>query len=343
MKMKLYKISLILWALFISSAAFAQQTIVYVGPTNYPVCDTVITTMLDELEHNVTWITTAEYKTNFTGPSAYNDYDVLMFSEAIGSGDLKPFKDHGFPIPGISLEGFAPLTNRWDMIPEDKESEDFLQAGSASKDTGILTLVIEDVDHWIANQYDPDYELVWSTNMSTNGVTGFVLEDYIDGAVALGHYNIADFTDLPSVWAIPEGSIIQTDATEIQSNIVIIGSIANGMTGATQEFIHFLDLCIKWVTGNIESSVNEVQSTRFNVWPNPTNGIVNFSLSLPVSGNARVNIYNLTGKLMKTKNSDDLFEGNNTLSIDISGFANANYMYEIITPNNVVRGKICKN
>ena len=46
---------------------------------------------------------------------------------------------------------------------------------------------------------------------------------------------------------------------------------------------------------------------------------------------------------MKTIDSDYLFTGKNTISIDISGLAEANYIYEIITKNDVSRGIICKN
>ena len=104
----------------------------------------------------------------------------------------------------------------------------------------------------------------------------------------------------------------------------------------------FLVICIQWATGDFAASVNDMQSNNLNVYPNPTNGIVNVSHTSPVAGNVTINIYNITGQLMKIINSDDLSAGNNTIHFDISGLAEAQYIYEIITKNDILRGKICK-
>ena len=342
MKTNLYKITLILLVLFLSIGAFAQKKLLYVGTNSKPTCDTVITAALEDKEYEVTWITTATYSTDFPDAAAYAAYDVIMFSESIGSTDGRPFKVAGFPIPCVNLEGWSVKMDRWDFMPTDMEATDFLQAGDAAVDDGVLTLIIEEVDHWIANQYEPDYELVWSTSLLTDGVCGFKLDPYVDGAIEIGYYNVDIFAELPSIWAIPEGSVILGDNTVFESNVVLIGSIMDGMSEPTEEFIDFLVICIQWATGDFAASVNDMQSNNLNVYPNPTNGIVNVSHTSPVSENVRVNIYDIAGRLMKTINSDDLSAGNNTINFDISGLAEAQYIYEIITKNDILRGKICK-
>ena len=160
--------------------------------------------------------------------------------------------------------------------------------------------------------------------------------------IQIGYYNVADFADLPSIWVIPEGSVILSDNSVIASNVVLIGSIMDGMSEPTEEFIDFLVICIRWATDDIPSSVSDMQSNNLSIYPNPTNGIVNVSLTLPVSENVRVNIYDIAGKLMKTIDSDDLSAGYHTISFDISGLAEAQYIYEITTKNDILRGKICK-
>ena len=342
MKTNFYKITLILLVLFMSSTAFAQKKVLYVGNNDMPACDSAITTALEDKEYEVTWITKATYNTDFPDAAAYSDYDVIMLSESLSSGDVKPFKAAGFPIPCVNLEGFSVKMDRWDFMPTDMEATDFLQGGDAAADDGVLTLIIEDADHWIANQYEPDYELVWSTSLLTDGVTGFKLDPYVDGAIQIGYYNVADFADLPSIWVIPEGSVILSDNSVIASNVVLIGSIMDGMSEPTEEFIDFLVICIRWATDDIPSSVSDMQSNNLSIYPNPTNGIVNVSLTLPVSENVRVNIYDIAGKLMKTIDSDDLSAGYHTISFDISGLAEAQYIYEITTKNDILRGKICK-
>ena len=281
--------------LFINGAAFAQQKLLYIGNNDQPPCDNVITTGMEGKDYVVTWNTVDEYTANFPDAAAYSEYDVVMFSESMGSRDGKPFKDVGFPIPCVSLEGWSVKMERWDMIPADMEATHFLQGGDAVTDLGVNTLIINDVDHWIANQYEANYELVWNTDPETDGVTGFNLDGYVTGAIALGRYNLPEFADLPTIWAIPEGSVIESDATVVASNLVMIGTIADGMAAASDEFIDFLDICIKWVTGNTVN-VNNIQSNYLSVYPNPTKGIVNVSLTLTVSGNTRVNVNDIPGK-----------------------------------------------
>jgi hypothetical protein len=346
MKTKLYKITLIFLVLIISGSTFAQKNLLYVGALAHASgSDTAMTVRLTAKEYVVTFVDQGEYEANYKEAAAYSAYDVILFDEAMGSGNTVPLKNAGFPIPCVCLEGYSVRDNNWGMLPEAMYSTNWFQGGSASTDVGINTLIIDGVNNWIAEQYEYGYELVWSNNPSTSGVTGFNLDGYVDGAIELGRYKLDEFANLPSVWAIPSGSTILSDNSTVYSNLVIIGSIASGMGQPTDEFIDFIDICIKWVTDEYEYSgtVSNVQSSYLSVYPNPTNGIVNISLTLPASGNARVNIYDIAGKLMKTIDTDNLSAGDNTISLDISGLAEAQYIYEIITKNNVLRGKICKN
>ncbi len=150
--------------------------------------------------------------------------------------------------------------------------------------------------------------------------------------------------EFPTMWAIPEGSTLISDASAVLPRMVIIGAISSGLGDfATNEFNALVVNSLKWVTKDYVSGVNDLESYNLNVWPNPTSGMVNISLTSPVSGNVRVNIYDISGRLMETLNSDYLSAGSTTLNIDLSNYAAANYIYEIVTEDDILRGKICKN
>jgi hypothetical protein len=77
---------------------------------------------------------------------------------------------------------------------------------------------------------------------------------------------------------------------------------------------------------NISSGFNEVYNinNRIDVFPNPTTDKISF-ITNKVFKDARLNIYSITGKLVKT----ELIDGNN--SIDVSNFNTGVYLVRIET------------
>jgi hypothetical protein len=355
MKTKFYKITFILLVIMMGNTAFAQYNLLYVGKG-----DAGVTEPSDPVDVKLTeFLFSQGYTTNFVGENdykaapyddaaTYEAYDAIFISEVVGSGSVVNYKTAGFPIPCVSTEGYCVRTDKWALITDNDAQ--FLQLSSADVTADVLTLVIEDVDHWIASNYDTPYDLVWSsvdvTENNQIGVTGYKLDENVDGAVELGSFLIEGMAGFPSLWAIPEGSTLISDGDVTLPNIVIIGVIGPGLGDyATQEFNELVVNSLKWVTGDYEvpESIINASYNNLNVWPNPTNSIVNVSFDLAVSGNVRINIYNITGSLVETITSDYLTAGNNSLQIDLTNMADGQYFYEILTSDEILKGKIYKN
>jgi hypothetical protein len=344
MKHQLYKTVFSLLVLFISTAVFAQFEILFVGKS-----DNLIDAALSEyfgLEgYNVTFVEEADFKVEggvYASAAGYEGFDVLFVSESIGSSSANNYKNAGFPIPSVVTEGYVVKTSRWGILADESETY-FLQASSATLTADVLTMLLINDDHWITQDYGLDYNLVWAdaSDPTKLGVTAFNLNDDIEGAIPLGQF-LFDMGGLPSIWAIPKGSILHS-TTELP-NMVIIGVIQTDVGQVfTGDFQQFLVKCVRWATDDYEAQGARLpRETNVVVGPNPTTGIVHVSLNLPEAGNVRINIYDIAGKLMKSKNSDHLSAGTTTIQLDLSGMSQAQYIYEIITRNDILKGKIMK-
>lgn len=344
MKTNLYKITLILLVLFMSTAAFTQKNLLWVSTTG-TTADSNLIKYLVPNGYTINFVSSNIYKgPEYANASAYTGYDALFINEAVGSGDILNYKSAGYPIPCINTEPLA--YNVWGWITD--ASNQFKQLGGDDKlDPDNRTIVFNEVeDNWLANHYEADYNMVWTTDSGGLGLAGFTLGDIVNGAEEIGGFLTSALDGFPSIWSIEDGSTIANDASASLPRMVCIGAIKNGLKLATDEFCEFVMFSLQWVTNDYSEEVStgkNVLHENLRIWPNPTTGILNFSLTLAVSGNARINIYDITGKLMETFNSDFLNAGENTISLDCSDMANALYYYEIITNDDYFSGKIIKN
>lgn len=345
MKTILHKITLILLLFIMCNAVFAQHNLLYVGRTDNPV-DSAMMAYLDMEGFNITLIDASEFSgSDYKIAAPYLVYDAIFISETISSSQTVNFKEAGFPIPCVTTEGYAIRSDRWGFLTNDDTQ--FKQLSGDARTPGTFTMVIHDVDHWIAERYTPDYHLRWTSLhdslASTIGVTSFDLEPTVFDAVSLGHFLSDSLEGLSSIFAIPHGATIASDPNVTLPNMVIIGVVAKGIgTLATDEFNQLVLYSLKWVVEDleIESVSNNSQQYNLKAWPNPTIGILNLSFTLPISGNVKVNIYDIAGKFVETINSGYLTAGYNTIKLDFSGMAKAQYIYEIITEDDILRGKV---
>lgn len=344
MKTNLYKITCALLVLTLSNSVFAQFDMLFVGKSDNQL-DMAVSDYFSLEGYNVTFVEEADFKVDggvYASAAGYEDYSVLFVSESIGSSSANNYMNAGFPIPCVVTEGYVVKTSRWGILADESETY-FKQASSANLTADVLSLVVTDNEHWITQDYEPDYNLVWSdaADPTKLGVTAFNLSVDIDGAVPLAEF-LFDMGGLSSIWAIPEGSTLHS--TTALPNMVIIGIIQTDVGQVfTGEFQELLVKCVRWVTDDYDTQgVNSQQEYNLHVGPNPTSGLVNVSMTLPEAGNVRVNIYSITGQLMESINSGNLSAGNNTLQFDVSNLVDAQYIYEIITEDEVLNGKIIK-
>lgn len=70
------------------------------------------------------------------------------------------------------------------------------------------------------------------------------------------------------------------------------------------------------------TGVEELSTNAIQVYPNPTNGILNFNLT---KNNATINVIDITGKTLKTVKTNT-----NKVSMNLNAFANGLYFYNVI-------------
>ncbi len=344
MKTKLYKIILFFIVILVSKTAFGQANLLWVGDVTSD-ADIALMNYLSFEGWFITTVDASTFKSSYVTSDAYAVYNAVFISEIVGSGDAVAYATAGFPIPCVTTEGWAVRSDKWAFITNNET--EFHQSGSTERTEGVKTLIINNGEHYITSPYEVLDEIAWSTAAIDNlGVTGFKLDQTMEGVIKLATYNDAVMSDFPTLWAIPAGSLIKGSSTTIPVNIVIFGAIAPGMGAtATDDFNNIIRRSLEWTTGNLNAIENYRDTKQHNIsfMPNPTKGMVNVSFTLNTSGKVQLNIYDITGKAIETMESGYLDAGPNTIKLDFTDKANAQYIINIITENDVLTGKICKN
>lgn len=341
---KIYNLVLVLLIIGLSSPVKAQFDMLYVTKPENSV-DIALIDYFHLEGYNVTEVLEADFKAEgsiYATAAGYDGFDVLFVSESIGSSSANNYKNAGFPIPSVATEGFAAKTSRWGLLADDSDSF-FKQASSADLTADVLTLEILDNSNWITQIYDQGDQLMWAdaADPTKLGVTSFDLSVDIPAAQPLAAY-LFDMGDLSAVWAIPDGSMMRE--TDILPNMVLIGAIQSDVGQTyTGEFQEFLVRCIRWVTGDYEATaIQSIEEKKMVVGPNPSSGIVDLHLTLSMQGEVNVNIYDMTGRLLDSKNRGTLNSGTSSLQVDFSGLVHAQYILEVVAGNEVLRTKIIK-
>ncbi len=334
----------VLALLAMSATITAQNNILFVGKSDNSL-DSMTADYLQLEGYNVTLVDETDFKASpsvWETPDGYAGFDALFVSESIGSSSANNYKTAGFPIPCVATEGYVVKTSRWGILADESEAY-FKQASSASLNADVLTMVITDNEHWITQDFLPYDEIIWAeTDDPTKlGVTAFQLSDDIDGAVPLGSF-LFDMGGLPSIWAVPAGSVLHD--LDTLPNMVFIGIIQTDVGQTfTYDFLAFIRKSIQWVTDDyIPEGISPWDSYHLVMGPNPTAGLVNVSLSLPEAGDVGINVFDITGKLMKSTPPNHLPSGYQTIQLDFSDLSDGQYIYEIVTKGDILRGRIIK-
>lgn len=96
-------------------------------------------------------------------------------------------------------------------------------------------------------------------------------------------------------------------------------------------------------TGNTSSVKNApINITSVESYPNPATTAVNVDIKVLNTSDVKINIYDLSGRLMKTSFQGTLQAGNHTIPLDVDQLAKGIYMYSIQTSENGVLKMISK-
>ncbi|MFC5271284.1 T9SS type A sorting domain-containing protein [Adhaeribacter terreus] len=83
--------------------------------------------------------------------------------------------------------------------------------------------------------------------------------------------------------------------------------------------------------------VNEIKA-----YPNPTSGKIAINVDLKKSANVKVRVTNIMGQEVASVEAGKLATGKNTISVDMSNFANGVYLYTVSSDNFTVTNRIVK-
>ena len=81
------------------------------------------------------------------------------------------------------------------------------------------------------------------------------------------------------------------------------------------------------------SSVSKGDLTLSAAYPNPANNEVAINFALSQASKVQIEIYDVTGKLVKTSKLDNLESGNHTTKLDVSNLNGGVYMYSVQSEN----------
>jgi hypothetical protein len=89
-------------------------------------------------------------------------------------------------------------------------------------------------------------------------------------------------------------------------------------------------------SGDVVLSTNKIEAFPLTIFPNPTTGNAFVRIDNPVNERIVVNVFNLEGKKVSTKDFGKLGIGEQLLEVDNSSFPNGIYLYQIIMGDKMV-------
>jgi uncharacterized protein (DUF1501 family) len=103
----------------------------------------------------------------------------------------------------------------------------------------------------------------------------------------------------------------------------------NSVIPGQYEKINFVDATATNISSQTEVPVSVSLDQNY---PNPFNPATNISFTLPAAGNVRLQIFDVSGRLVSTLINSTMNAGKHTVSFDGASFASGTYLYRLITP-----------
>lgn len=308
------------------------EKVLYIARNNPPDGnDPVMVNGLIDLGYNVTAISAAELTV-----TAHLDYEaeVIFFGEYLSSSAVVPFADAGFPTPCVSLEGYCPRSNRWNLLASD---DDFGQIrvdesyGIAPKIPDHYSVkVIEDNIIFSNAGFGVGDEFAWSTETGDGELLQpeVVWMTSFPQATAKALADISGEEDLHTYWTFEPDA---ADATNpLNHRLVIWGVHDNGFAQATDDYWAIIDNSVQWVLGKLVSNNKEVEILEAGLSnsPNPFKESTMISFDLKTSANVNLNVYDALGQLVAKQNAQ-LTSGEQQLQFVNNGLQTGVYYYSL--------------
>jgi hypothetical protein len=228
--------------------------------------------------------------------------------------------------PTDDFSGYAIVDNDGDGVTFDI-STTYVRSGTQTlrkPGSGV------DDDNWL---FTTCYDLATATNYELNfWYKNFELLNPCSLEVFVGTANdIASMTQSVVVCPVPGDTTYTNSVT--QFTVPAAGSYYFGFHFYSTQGTGTSSLRLDDISINIATGLNNVTSSSVNVYPNPSNGIVNFK---GITGKANVAVYSTIGQLVFNHSINEI----NGSSIDLSNLSEGIYSIQITTDAGVVTKSI---
>jgi len=117
------------------------------------------------------------------------------------------------------------------------------------------------------------------------------------------------------------------------------GSVKHVFGGQNVDLMIFPVIDITSSSAGINNYVSHGGLKLYAAYPNPANSTININFALDKSAKVDVEIYDITGKVVKTISSNNLASGANSVSVDVSTLEAGSYLYSINANGNKMFSK----
>lgn len=94
---------------------------------------------------------------------------------------------------------------------------------------------------------------------------------------------------------------------------------------------------------NLQEWLDNANAWELNIFPNPTNSVVNFRFNLPQTDEVSIGLYDMQGKLILAKNLGRKASGEHQVTFDLSDVTQGTYVCRISGQKNAITKKIIKH
>jgi len=189
---------------------------------------------------------------------------------------------------------------------------DYESEGETSGWIGYVTEPVAPGDTFFVNIWNSHYDRIgWLLDLETGEV---LLPPFANGEYGFFVQFFGFYTQTSAGWE-PRTDLVSTDPNPDDDIYPYAGLRININCGGS-------------------TGVDNVAKTAINVYPNPTNGELNFSQTFTNATNAIANIYDVTGKVVMSKDFGTQHAGTVNFQLNVADLPTGTYTLEFITNEN---------